>query len=25
LLVEFIEYAPGVLGSRIDELPRRSS
>jgi len=25
LLVEFIEYAPGVLGSRVDELPKRSS
>jgi glyoxylase I family protein len=25
LLVELIEYAPGVLGSRIDELPKRSS
>jgi catechol 2,3-dioxygenase-like lactoylglutathione lyase family enzyme len=25
LLVEFIEYAPGVLGSRVDELPRRTS
>ncbi|MDZ4827242.1 MAG: VOC family protein [Actinomycetota bacterium] len=25
LIVEFIEYAPGVLGSRIDELPTRPS
>ena len=25
LIVEFIEYAPGVLGSRVDELPKRSS
>jgi catechol 2,3-dioxygenase-like lactoylglutathione lyase family enzyme len=25
LLVELIEYAPGVLGSRVDELPRRPS
>ena len=25
LIVEFIEYAPGVLGSRIDDLPRRPS
>ena len=25
LLVEFIEYEPGVLGSKIDNLPRRES
>ncbi len=25
LIVELIEYAPGVLGSRIDDLPRRTS
>jgi hypothetical protein len=25
LIVEFIEYEPGLLGSRIDGLPRRTS